>query len=181
MNNRRTLEALILADVLVSVLSAVWDAVLGRILPADLRGAVASGTAGWTLPANLSLALWIGVCAGTVLSWIGLANLLRVARPLYAASWIGYLALAALRGTGVGSPIGSALDLLAGLVGGMILAVVYFSDLSAQFRPLGPASRQPLPAGLRAISFVGGEPALPGTEPLPPPAQGQPGRLVPVG
>jgi hypothetical protein len=128
------------------VLSAVSDVVFGQPAPALPHGATASGAAGWTLPGTLSFALWIAVSAGTVLAWIGLLNLLKAARPLYAASWIGYLALAAFREPAVGSAIGSTLDLLAGLVGGMILAVVYFSELGARFRPIGPASSEALPA-----------------------------------
>jgi hypothetical protein len=141
-NNAKTLEALILADIAVSVLSAVSDAVFGQPAPAGPRGA-----GGWAPPGDLSFALWIAVCAGTVLAWIGLLNLLRAARTLYAASWIGYLALAVFRAPAPGSAIGSTLDLLAGLVGGMILAVVYFSKLGARFRPIGPASSEALPAG----------------------------------
>jgi len=146
-NHQKTLETLVLADILLAVLSAVSDAVLGPSPPGGPRGAAAASAGGWTLLGNLSFALWIAVCVGTVLAWIGLLNLLRVARPLYAASWIGYLALAASREPAVGTAVGSVLDLLTGLVGGMILAVVYFSGLGARFRPIGPAPNEALPAG----------------------------------
>lgn len=147
MNNPRTLSTLILADILVTVSSAVWDAALGTSPAAEPAAAARIGAGAWTLPGNLGFALWIAVCVGTVLAWIGLLNHLKEARSLYAASWVGYLALAALREPAVASPVGSVLDLSAGLVGGMILGTVYFSDIAARFRSIGAAASEVLLAG----------------------------------
>jgi hypothetical protein len=119
MSESKTLDRLILADLLVAVLSLS----LSSLSPSpDLSRA--------------ATVLWFLVAAATVGAWVGLLFRVREARALYAASWLGYLALAAVRGTGTGSSIDAVLDLATGLVGRMILALVYFSDLRGRLRPL---------------------------------------------
>jgi hypothetical protein len=130
MTESKTLDRLIMADVLLALLSVAWSA-----------------AAEPPRPSGPAFVLWILVCATTVGAWIGLLSRLRPARALYAASWLGYLALVGLRGGGAGSSIDALLDLAAGLVGGMILALVYFSDLRTQFHGLGGEHTEPVPAG----------------------------------
>ena len=84
-------------------------------------------------------ALWVGVVVGTVVSWIGLLNLVWGARPLYLGSWMGYLMLALLSGPAISTSFGYAAQMLLALVGGTIVGLVYFSDLRTTFRPLGEA------------------------------------------
>ena len=130
MNTSRTLDRLILADFLVGVFSLIWS-----VRFASPR------------PPGPAFVLWILVCAATVVAWVGLLYRLRPARTLYAASWLGYLAWVAVRGATAASPVGTVLDLATGLVGGMILALVYFSDLRDRLRPFGDvASGRALPA-----------------------------------
>jgi hypothetical protein len=119
MTDPRTLDRLILADVVVAAVSLAWCAVS----PSPARPGPA-------------VVLWTLVAASTVVAWVGLLSRVREARALYAASWLGYLALVAVRGSGAGSSVDAVLDLATGLVGGMILALVYFSGLRATFRPL---------------------------------------------
>ncbi len=131
--------------------------------------------------AGAHLRLWVLVCGTTVVAWIGLLQRLRAGRALYAASWVGYLALVALRAGGADAGLDRLLDLATGLVGGMILGLVYLSDFRAQFPPPRRRARRGPARALTAISFRGAEPAREGTVSLPPPASGQPGRLVPLG
>ena len=129
MNTWKTLDRLILADFLVGVCSLIWSA--------------RSASPGSSRPAFV---LWVLVCAATVVAWVGLLYRLRPARTLYAASWLGYLAWVAARGATVTLPFGTVLDLATGLVGGMILALVYVSDLRSRLRPFGDlASGDALP------------------------------------
>lgn len=130
MRDSKILDRLILADVLLAVLSVAWSA-----------------AATPPRPSGLAFMLWMLVCATTVGAWIGLLSRLRPARALYAASWLGYLALVGLRGAAPGSSIDAVLDLATGLVGGMILALVYFSDLRAQFHGPGGEHPETVPAG----------------------------------
>lgn len=143
MNNERVLSILILCDFGVGVAALVSERILEPFLPVPLRAYLAAeSTAVSRLTDVLLTALWVGVLAGTVLAWVGLLNLVRAARPLYVASWIGYLALIALSGPHVGSAVGTVVDQLTGLVGGMIVAMIYFSDLRTRFRTLSRTAEQ---------------------------------------
>jgi len=130
MSESKTLDRLILADVLLAALSVAWSA-----------------AAAPPRPSGLAFILWILVCTTTVAAWIGLLRRVRPARALYAASWIGYLVLVGLRGGAAGSSVDAVLDLATGLVGGMILALVYFSELRSQFHGLGGEHTETAPAG----------------------------------
>lgn len=132
MASSKTLDRLILADVLLAAISVAWSS----------RSAAPP-------PAGLTFATWILVCASTVAAWIGLLFRLKAARALYAASWAGYLAVVVLRGGSAASALGTVLDLATGLVGGMILALLYFTDLRDSLRSLGSASAPPLSADER--------------------------------
>jgi len=81
-------------------------------------------------------ALWLAVIGATVVGWIGLFTMVRAARPVYLASWIGYLVLLALGGPVTDTAGGYALQMLMALVGGAVLAVAYLSELRTNFRPL---------------------------------------------
>jgi hypothetical protein len=129
MSNSKTLDRLILADFLLAVVSLGWSA----LAPPPS-------------PSQFAFVVWITVCSATVVSWVGLLYRIKPARTLYALSWLGYLALVALREGGAASPLSAVLDLATGLVGGMILALVYFSDLRGQLRSFGGACAEILPA-----------------------------------
>jgi hypothetical protein len=125
MRESKALDALILADFLLGLVSTAWSA--GQSAPH---------------PSPLSSALWIAVCAATVLAWVGLLYRIEAARALYAASWLGYLAWIAVRGTAVSSPLASVLDLATGLVGGMILAILFLPVAGRPLRGIGNAAGQ---------------------------------------
>lgn len=118
MSDPKILDRLILADVLLAAASLSWSTLSEA-----------------PRPSGIGFLLWITVCAATVAAWIGLLHRLRPARALYAASWLGYLALAAMR-AGTESSFGAVLDLATGLVGGMILSLLYFSGLREELRAL---------------------------------------------
>ena len=110
----RVLDRLILADVALAVLSIAASAASGT--PPSHGSAFVFG-------------LWLAVCAGTAGAWILLLLRFRAGRVLYAASWAGYLAVVVLRGGVRASAVDGLLDLATGLVGGMILALVYSPEL----------------------------------------------------
>jgi len=81
-------------------------------------------------------ALWLAVIGTTLVGWIGLFAMIREGRPVYLASWLGYLVLLALGGPVVSTAGGYALQMLMALCGGAVLAVAYLSELRTSFRPL---------------------------------------------
>jgi hypothetical protein len=115
----KILDRLILADVVIAIASLQWSA----HHPGNRPSTFVEG-------------LWIAVAASTALSWIGLFYRVRSARTLYAASWVGYLAVVALRGGAPSSELGTILDLAAGLVGGMILGAVFSAEGRVAFSTL---------------------------------------------
>jgi len=122
-SNPRLLDRLILADLFLAVVSMVT----ASVSPAPR-------------PQGAAFVLWIAVCAATVAAWIGLAWRYRPARIVYAAAWLGYLALVAVRASGASATgLDGVLDLATGLVGGMILAVCFFSDTLAPVHPRAAA------------------------------------------
>jgi len=134
MPRERLLGLLVLADAALSIITVVANRTLDFLLPPALRTYLLGEGAQRGGP--LLEAAWLGVVVATVLSWVGLINLVREARPLYLLSWVVYLGLGLLRGPAIQTPFEYAAQLLLALVGGIILGVVYFSDLRSRFRPL---------------------------------------------
>lgn len=116
------------------------DQVFPILLFCDVALEVASiaGADGAPARGPLLNALWLAVIGTTVVGWIGLFAMLREARPVYLASWVGYLLLLALGGPVASTAEGYALQMLMALVGGAVLAVAYLSELRTSFRPLLP-------------------------------------------
>jgi len=137
MKHERVLSILILSELVCGVLATMSYFALKPFLPAPLRDYLATDEAAAFRPYDAILwSLWIAVVVTTVLSWIGLLNLLRSARPLYLASWAGYFVLLLLRGPVVSTSVSFVIEITMALVGGAILGMIYFSELGAKFRPL---------------------------------------------
>ncbi|HEY6402657.1 MAG TPA: hypothetical protein VI479_14670, partial [Blastocatellia bacterium] len=110
---------------------------LEPFLPASLRVYPApDGIAAFRFGATLLWGLWGAVVVTTIIAWIGLLNLIRAARPLYLASWVGYFVLLLLEGRVVSAWGALLIEMMMALVGGAILGMIYFSELGAKFRPL---------------------------------------------
>jgi len=137
MKHERVLSILILSEFVLGVLATISYFALEHFLPSPLRDYLAKeGGATFQLYNVFLWALWVAVVVTTILAWIGLLNLARGARPLYLASWVGYLVLLLLRGPVVSAPAPFVFEMMTALVGGAILGMVYFSELGAKFRPL---------------------------------------------
>ena len=143
MSPARALSILIGSELALVVMGGAAELALPGPLPAELRlGRLEHAAAAAPDASPFLTALWAAIAVGTVLSWVGLLYLLREARGLYVASWIGYVVLTLLRGPVLETALGSALSMLMALVGGVILGVVYFSELRSEFRPLTDVFRE---------------------------------------
>jgi purine-cytosine permease-like protein len=69
----------------------------------------------------------------TVVAWVGLLNLWRFARRLYLVGWAMWIPLLLLSGPSVMTSLGAMLSTVEAVVGGAIVGLVYFSDLSRHF------------------------------------------------
>jgi hypothetical protein len=137
MKQERILRILILSEFVLGILATISYYSLEPFLPASLRAYPApDGIAAFRFGATILTALWIAVAVTTIIAWIGLLNLARPARPLYLASWVGYFALLLLEGRVVSAWGAFVIEMMTALVGGAIMAMIYFSELAAKFRPL---------------------------------------------
>jgi hypothetical protein len=118
------------------------DSVFSVLVLCDILLEIASfaGADGTPSRGLLLDTLWLAVVATTIVGWIGLAWRIREGRVIYLASWIGYLVLLALGGPITSTAGGYMLEMLMSLVGGAVIAVAWFSDLGASFRPLLPSA-----------------------------------------
>ncbi|MFL6258821.1 MAG: hypothetical protein ACJ76Y_03815 [Thermoanaerobaculia bacterium] len=135
MRHERILSILILSDLVLAVSGLVSQAVFEPLRP-SLVQVFSTGAPVFQINRTLLMVLWAAVAVSTVLAWIGLLWLLRPARPLYLGSWVGYLVLLLLRGPVISTAGSYVIQMLMALVGGMILGVIYFSELRTKLRSL---------------------------------------------
>jgi len=137
MKQEKVLSYLILSEFVLGILATISYYSLEPFLPSSLRNYPApDGIAAFRFGPTLLWALWIAIVVTTIIAWIGLLNLVRAARPLYLASWVGYFVLILLERRVVSAWGALEIEMMTALVGGAILGMIYFSELSAKFRPL---------------------------------------------
>lgn len=140
MDLRRVLRILIILEIAQIPLAIVLAFGEHHLLPAGLNQWVEEDANSPTTPMEVVLmALMFPLLAAVVVSWIGLWQLWRPARLIYVISAAVGLVWEALAGPQVSSGIGSALLTLGSIVTGAILALVWFSPLSAAFERPGAA------------------------------------------
>ena len=131
MRNDRVLLILVVADFVLVMFTLITEFALSWTLPQPLRGYTSSSEIRLTDVALFPW--WLGVVGATLVSWIGLLNYWRPARILYVGAWVAWLGLVALSGPSVMTAPGAAIEKLEHLVGGAIIGLVYFSDVSKRF------------------------------------------------
>ena len=144
MNKSRLLWVLVALDVLLAFGSVGAQAFFGWTLPPVLQEFAHERFARW--PGAFRIAL-LGACVALAFtSWIGLASFWRHARRLYLASLAVYLLFVLISGPVVLASVSAMVRVVHGLVAGMILGLVYFSDLARRFEQ--PAIPGAAPAGV---------------------------------
>jgi hypothetical protein len=136
---------LIAADVLLAFGSVGAEAFFGWTLPPALADYVRHRTN--QLPGLgdvIPIMLLLTTSASAFVAWIGLASFWRHARGVYlfsCATWILHLLVA---GPSVKPSVAAVFTATNAVVGGMIIGLVYFSDLARRFETR--RSEQPAPA-----------------------------------
>jgi hypothetical protein len=132
MSRERALVWLVAADIFLAFSGIGVVMFFSWTLPAPLREYVHwSGDVTFHGFGLLSLWAMTSVCA--IAAWIGLLNYWWFARRLYVVSCAAWLTLMLFSGPSVATPLSHMLHTLNALVGGMILGLIYFSDLSRRF------------------------------------------------
>ena len=127
------LRVAILAEVLLGVFSALLDIALQSKLPEPLRNYLAAESESWSATDNIVLVIGVPMVVATIVGWIGLWRLWRPARSIYLYSWLAGLLLTAFSGPAVSSAFGYTLSDASVLSAGLILGLIYFSDLRHAF------------------------------------------------
>ena len=127
------LRVAILAEILLAAFGALVDIALETRLPESLRNYLAAESESWLIADNIMLFVGIPTLIATIVGWIGLWRLWRPARPIYLYSWLAGLLLTAFTGPAVSSAVGYMLSDASVLSAGLILGLIYFSDLRHAF------------------------------------------------
>jgi len=144
MNKSRLLWMLVVVDVLLAFGSVGAEGLFGWTLPPEL--AAYRHSQFHMGPGGAFHLLLIAVCALIAFaSWIGLVSFWRHGRGLYVFSWALWILYVLVSGPRVRTSIGSAFGVMNAVVGGVILGLVYFSDLAHRFE--GTPAENVAPAG----------------------------------
>jgi hypothetical protein len=130
MNKKHVLWFLIVANILLAFGSVGAEGLFAWTLP---PGLAAYRHEGWGLAGALRL-MFVGLTALVGLaSWIGLASFWRHARGLFVFAIALDISFRLVAGPLVTPSIGAAFRMAEAIVTGMILGLVYFSDLARAF------------------------------------------------
>jgi hypothetical protein len=135
MRRESILGLLIFCELAMCLATVVSDHALRAFLPGQLREYLSvAGRNAFRMPDVLFLVVWATMVVATIVGWIGLLNYWKPARAIYAVSWAATLAYTVLAGPIVRTSVGGTFDSMTALVGGLILGLIFFSDLKDKFR-----------------------------------------------
>jgi len=138
MNKNQLLWILVVANVLLAFASVGAQAFFGWTLPPSLAEYTRLRFSSPPSPIHLFVLITSVTCAFA--AWIGLVCYWRFARRLYLFSCASSILLILVSGPSVRPSVGAAFSAMSALVGGAIIGLVYFSDLSRRFET--PVERQ---------------------------------------
>jgi hypothetical protein len=134
MNKERLLVGLIVADVLLAFAVIGAEIAFSWTLPGPLRDYAFREAFSLSSVWDFSLLfLWATTISCTLVAWVGMMNYWWFARRLYVMAWCTWLLLVLVSGPSVMNPVSAMFSTLESVVGGAIIGLVYFSDLSRHF------------------------------------------------
>ena len=134
MNKSRLLWMLVAADVLLAFASVGAEMFFGWTLPPALAEYTRLRVSRLPSPGDVFQLVLLAVCVTSAFAaWIGLVSYWWVARRLYLFSLATWMLLILLSGPSVMPSVAAVIMVMNALVGGIILGLVYFSDLAPRF------------------------------------------------
>jgi len=124
---------LIVVDFALAMLTIAAEIALGWTLPAPLREFVQRTWFDWSAAGVFLFILGAGVIGATVISWVGLFLFWWPARGIYVSAWAVWLVLLVLSGPSVMTGAGAALHTAEAVIGGILIALMYFTEVSDKF------------------------------------------------
>jgi hypothetical protein len=133
-SKERILRALLVADIAITILAVPYALVDDRLLPPALQAyAAAQSEAPLSLQETVLVTLALPLLALVLVAWIGLFRWWRVAPALYLTACVGAVAILLMGGPTVETALSTAADTSNSIISGMILGLVYFSELRERF------------------------------------------------
>ncbi len=134
MNAVKTLRLLIACEALAIALTLAADSLTRGALPASLQAYLAEVEKAELPPGSTAVALLaIGAIVTLVVAWIGLWRLWRPARAIYTGAALAAVASVSFTGPVVSSGVTDTIGDVASITSGMILGLLYFSELRQHF------------------------------------------------
>jgi len=140
-NHLRLFRILIVTQMALTLLSVLASFRLERTLPVALQAYLKAREDAPLVAREIVIAAGATVLlALLVVAWIALLRFWRIGPWLYLASSIGGFLLVLASGPTVAPAIETAFDTAGSIVGGVILAMSFFSDLRGKFGAAPPAN-----------------------------------------
>ena len=134
MNKNRLLVLLVAVNVLFAFASVGVEGFFGWTLPPSLADYARLRFSRVPGPGDVvPLALLATTVLTAFASWIGLVSGWRFARTLFLVSSATWVLHTLVAGPSVRTSVGAMFGVLDAMVGGVIIGLVYFSDLSSRF------------------------------------------------
>jgi hypothetical protein len=146
MNKTRLLWILVAANVLLAFASVGAEGFLGWTLPSALANYQHNWFSGFGFSNLIHFALLAMTTLCAFAAWIGLVSFWSFARKLYLVSIAFDILLTLYSGPSVQTSVGAMFQVMGGVVGGVILGLVYFSDLARRYER--PPVETPAPTGM---------------------------------
>ncbi|HTP67003.1 MAG TPA: hypothetical protein VMJ66_16540 [Geobacteraceae bacterium] len=135
MNTKAILRCLIVAEIAFVQVGVAIDIILEKTLPQELQQYIMRAKeTGMTFTQLLGFGIGLLMLIGLVVGWIGLWQLWRPARLIYTLCWIlGMSSYLLIEPVVYYTPLGAIFSDFAVLAAGMIIGLIYFSDLATHF------------------------------------------------
>lgn len=128
------LRILIAAEIVFAVGGVLLELLLESTLPQPLRAYLtAQSEAPLAWKDLLAVALAVPLLVATIVAWITTLAFWRFAPALYLASHVAGVLLLPFLGPTVQTAVGTALDTAMNLIGGIVIGLLYFSELTHRY------------------------------------------------
>ena len=146
MNKARLLWILVAVNVLLAFASVGAEGFFGWTLPASLAEYRHNRFSGFAFSSLIHFSLLATTCLSAFAAWIALVNFWSFARRFYFVAMAFGILLTLSSGPSVVTSIGAMFRMMSAVVGGVILGLVYFSDLAHRYER--PPVETPTPTGM---------------------------------
>lgn len=135
MNLERIFRGLVVSDIALTVTSIPATLLSEHFLPSALQAYVhAESEAPLTVLEAVLFAFAVALMVVLVVAWVGLLRWRRSAPHLYLVACASYAPFLLIAGPTVSTAFETATGTVGSIISGLILGMVYFSDLRARFR-----------------------------------------------